>query len=492
MRYPKRKSRKLLYYITCLIISLILLAAFIYFTRSNVDVTILCQSMKREDNQTIKYIFNLFQWQEIMQRERKLLKRNETLWCDVPSDLQFLTDAICDMYDMGDCSRLPCHLIYSSPTTLEDVKCSHHGHSQSYYECKRGFSLDIFMNKFQEHSYPSLIADPYLRFSDDLYMKVLNNYYRSCTSIWGFHFRYESIIYYPWTADPDKLKLFDITFGYDRLIHDFIVPSHLFVYVEQLKSASKRLTIEQAMNSKRPIHSVSTSDIYWPNLLSVFVSEMNNASYIKAPILWMNSNCRTRSRRTQYMKKLIEYIDVDNYGTCGNNILPLPEHIVKIQGSANRTLKYIINYKWEAGKLALSKEYLFTIAIENSLTYDYISEKLWQPLIAGSVPIYLGAPNVYDWLPCRTNCIIDLRQFKTPKDAAIFIKTVAKNKTLYESYHQWRNEPIPEKFQNILNYNARVTNYSLDCALCEMSHRVAQGEDRMHIKNDLRNRIGRF
>lgn len=208
--------------------------------------------------------------------------------------------------------------------------------------------------------------------------------------------------------------------------------------------------------------------------------------------MWMNSNCRPRSKRNWYMMQLMKYIDVDNYGTCGNNIRQLPEHIVKIQRSANRSLKHIITYNWEAGKLALSREYLFTIAIENSLTYDYISEKLWQPLIVGSIPIYLGVPNVYDWLPCQTDCIIDLRKFETPKDSAMFIKTVAKNKTLYESYHQWRNEPVSKKFQNILNYYARVSNYSLDCALCEMSHRVGQGEDRKEIKEDLRNRIGRF
>lgn len=206
----------------------------------------------------------------------------------------------------------------------------------------------------------------------------------------------------------------------------------------------------------------------------------------------MNSNCRAKSGRSRYMRELMRYIDVDNYGTCGNNIRKLPEHIIKIQGSANRTLKHMVTYRWEAGKLALSREYLFTIAIENSLTYDYISEKLWHPLIVGSVPIYLGAPNVYDWLPCQTNCIIDLRKFKTPKDAAMFIKTVAKNKTLYESYHQWRNEPVSEKFQHILDYHARISNYSMKCALCEMSHRVAQGENRMEVRKDLKKTFGYF
>lgn len=38
--------------------------------------------------------------------------------------------------------------------------------------------------------------------------------------------------------------------------------------------------------------------------------------------------------------------------------------------------------------------YKFTIAIENSVCIDYITEKLWRPLIVGSVPIYLGSPTI--------------------------------------------------------------------------------------------------
>lgn len=39
-------------------------------------------------------------------------------------------------------------------------------------------------------------------------------------------------------------------------------------------------------------------------------------------------------------------------------------------------------------------KYKFIIAFENSICDDYITEKLWRPLIVGSVPIYLGSPTV--------------------------------------------------------------------------------------------------
>lgn len=39
-------------------------------------------------------------------------------------------------------------------------------------------------------------------------------------------------------------------------------------------------------------------------------------------------------------------------------------------------------------------KYKFVISIENSACYDYITEKLWRPLIVGSVPVYLGSPTI--------------------------------------------------------------------------------------------------
>ncbi len=43
------------------------------------------------------------------------------------------------------------------------------------------------------------------------------------------------------------------------------------------------------------------------------------------------------------------------------------------------------------GKLQALQESLFTIAFENQLSPGYVTEKLLQPLIAGSIPIYWGA-----------------------------------------------------------------------------------------------------
>jgi len=54
-------------------------------------------------------------------------------------------------------------------------------------------------------------------------------------------------------------------------------------------------------------------------------------------------------------------------------------------------------------------DYRFSIAYENSSETDWLSEKLWDCFHAGCVPVYLGAPNVTDYVPANT--FIDKRNF---------------------------------------------------------------------------------
>ena len=42
----------------------------------------------------------------------------------------------------------------------------------------------------------------------------------------------------------------------------------------------------------------------------------------------------------------------------------------------------------------LTARYKFTIAIENAVCDDYVTEKVWRPLMLGSVPIVAGSPKI--------------------------------------------------------------------------------------------------
>lgn len=61
-------------------------------------------------------------------------------------------------------------------------------------------------------------------------------------------------------------------------------------------------------------------------------------------------------------------------------------------------------------KLATLREYRFTVTLENTISPGYITEKIFDAIFAGSVPLYLGAPDITDFVPA--DCFIDLRKFK--------------------------------------------------------------------------------
>ena len=42
----------------------------------------------------------------------------------------------------------------------------------------------------------------------------------------------------------------------------------------------------------------------------------------------------------------------------------------------------------------LLAKYKFTIAMENGVCPDYITEKFWRPFVVGSVPIVFGSPTL--------------------------------------------------------------------------------------------------
>ncbi|TPD55172.1 MAG: hypothetical protein C9355_04825 [Thalassolituus maritimus] len=61
------------------------------------------------------------------------------------------------------------------------------------------------------------------------------------------------------------------------------------------------------------------------------------------------------------------------------------------------------------------RNYRYSICFENASGYPgYISEKLFDSLMAGCVPIYYGAPNVADYIP--EGCYIDFRDFTSYHD----------------------------------------------------------------------------
>lgn len=117
--------------------------------------------------------------------------------------------------------------------------------------------------------------------------------------------------------------------------------------------------------------------------------------------------------RELFFKKLCEYKRVDSGGRYLNNI----GHSI-------------------SNKIEFIKDYKFTIAFENSLSSGYTTEKLIEPMVASSIPIYWGNPNVH--LDFNKKSFVCLNDFESIDQA---IKEIIYLDTHDEAYIKMLSEP---------------------------------------------------
>jgi hypothetical protein len=96
-----------------------------------------------------------------------------------------------------------------------------------------------------------------------------------------------------------------------------------------------------------------------------------------------------------------------------------------------------------ASRLETIARYRFDLAFENSISTDYVTEKFFDPLTAGCVPVYRGAPNIADFAPGE-RCYIDAADFHGPRELAEYLLNQAKNPAEYETWLEWKKRPFRE------------------------------------------------
>lgn len=80
-------------------------------------------------------------------------------------------------------------------------------------------------------------------------------------------------------------------------------------------------------------------------------------------------------------------------------------------------------------KLLFQREYKFSLAIENSSQPGYTTEKIYDPFLAQSLPLYWGNPNISS--DYRPNSFVNLMQFSSVEEAVEEIIRLDKDDTAY-------------------------------------------------------------
>jgi len=153
-----------------------------------------------------------------------------------------------------------------------------------------------------------------------------------------------------------------------------------------------------------------------------------------APVVYFASNPRDRSGRDAYVRQLMRHVAVDSYGTLLNN----------------RTVQGLDTGR--GTKLLTIARYRFTLAFENSIAPDYVTEKFYDPLVAGSVPIVLGAPNVADFAPAPGS-YLDVADFDGPAALAARIRELCADEQAYAAMLAWKTRGFSAAFGELLAAN---------------------------------------
>ena len=149
---------------------------------------------------------------------------------------------------------------------------------------------------------------------------------------------------------------------------------------------------------------------FWRDINNFYTSRnkaLNSPKRLKFCAALISNNISTDGFRLEFINELSKYKKVDMGGAIGNNI----------RESINDKIKFFSSYK-------------FSIAMENSNGDGYISEKIVDSFLAGTIPIYYGDYMVDEYINPKTYILI--KGEKDLNKKIEYIKEIDNNDELYK------------------------------------------------------------
>lgn len=122
--------------------------------------------------------------------------------------------------------------------------------------------------------------------------------------------------------------------------------------------------------------------------------------------------------RFDLLQVLGTHNEVEVFGRGWNDTGNLPPHLAARLVAIRSVFQGPCENKHE-----LLSRYKFTIAYENTAYPGYVTEKVIDAMVAGSVPVYMGAPDIVEQLPVEA--FIDARTFASPEAIAAHMERMS-------------------------------------------------------------------
>jgi len=120
---------------------------------------------------------------------------------------------------------------------------------------------------------------------------------------------------------------------------------------------------------------------------------------------------------------------------------------------------------WASDKRELIRKYKFHLAVENCDEKDWVTEKLYQTIMAGVVPVYVGSPNVFEFVP--RSMMIVAADYKSPKELTDYLTYLGSNETAYEEYRSWRSHARSHPVSKHLDWTFNHSTANAYCLVCQ-------------------------
>ncbi|KAG1369865.1 alpha-(1,4)-fucosyltransferase [Cocos nucifera] len=233
-------------------------------------------------------------------------------------------------------------------------------------------------------------------------------------------------------------------------------PLRVYVDLEASRKPSGFEDVFVGYHAKDDVQSTYAGTLFHKNRNYHVSSEKRNDTLV----YWSSSRCLPQ--RNQLARNFLSLVSHHSFGKCLNNVGGL-DMALSVYPECSMDDNSAPHW-WNHLHCAMS-HYKFVLAIENTKTDSYVTEKLYYALDAGAVPIYFGAPNVWDFVP--PNSIIDGSKFSSLEKLASYVKALADDPIAYAEYHAWRR-------CGVMGNYGKTRAASLDtlpCRLCEVISR---------------------
>jgi hypothetical protein len=198
-------------------------------------------------------------------------------------------------------------------------------------------------------------------------------------------------------------------------------------------------------------------DIYNLSVPALAYDEtLPSASYL------VDSNCNSMaSKRHRWVGAVTKHYPVAHYGSCDHDT-DLPEGM----SLSNRE-----------DRIKLHGKHRFNLAFEATNERDHITDVVWDAFQSGSLPVVLGPTNIESHFP--PNSFINAGRFQYWDELGKYVKQVGENKTLWESYHEWRRDP-----NALQSFRQRYKFTGIDptCRVCRWAYAKQYGIGWDHIQ----------